>query len=166
MHPTATGRYLFSLLMAMFLLMGASTAQAQVVVNENGDFEQSEVGQTSNILNWGLWFEGTGGATAEVVEDPDDATNKVLRGELVDTSQASRAWDFQVGHYGGNELALVEGHEYQVSVRIRAENPDVANVNLDGGANAQIWGRGISGTGWTTLESGTFVAGEGETRSF
>src|SRR5690625_2669851 len=166
MHPTATGRYLFSLLMAMFLLMGASTAQAQVVVNENGDFEQSEVGQTSDVLNWALWFAG-GGATAEVVEDPDDAANKVLRVELVDTSLASTSWDFQVVHYGGNDLALEEGHEYQVSVRVRAENPDEGVVSLalnDGGA--AVWGQPISGTGWTTLTSGVFTAGEDDAQSF
>ena len=166
MHPTATGRYLFSLLMAMFLLMGASTAQAQVVVNENGDFEQSEVGQTSDVLNWALWFAG-GGATAEVVEDPDDAANKVLRVELVDTSLAATAWDFQVVHYGGNDLALEEGHEYQVSVRVRAENPDEGVVSLalnDGGA--AVWGQPISGTGWTTLTSGVFTAGEDDAQSF
>ena len=166
MYTKATMRYLTSALFVLLLMMGVTNAQAQVAVNVNGDFEQSEVGQTSGILNWGLWFEGTGGATAEVVEDPDDAANKVLRVELVDTSQATQPWDFQVVHYGGNNLALVEGHEYQVSVRVRAENPETASINLGVGDTGSIYGRQISGSEWTTVESGIFVAGEGETRSF
>src|SRR5690625_3929506 len=79
-----------------------------------------------------------------------------------------RDWSSDVcsSDLGGNELALTEGHRYQVSFRIRAENPTSATISLDAGAGAQIWGRSISAEDWITVESSVFTAGADETRAF
>lgn len=145
------------------LLLVAGSAMAQRVVNENGDFEASTAGQTENIANWQLLLNN--GATAQVVEDPDDPNNLVLRVEITDISVVTNPWDIQVRHYADPLLQLTEGHEYLMSFRIRAENPTNATVQLDGQSGAQLWGQSISGEDWTTFEAGPFVAsGAGTSR--
>lgn len=158
------------MLLATLCFLLAGSAAAQRVVNENGGLEASTAGQAasgeaSDIENWQLWLlEGTT-ATAEVVEDPADADNLVLRVEVTDIDVATNPWDVQIVHYPDPQLALVEGHEYEVSFRIRAENPAAATVQLDGGVGMQLWGQSISGDDWTTFEAGPFIAGADDART-
>lgn len=163
MYSRATTYLRIAALSLCVLMLGIGSAAAQRVINENGDFEQSTPGQTADVANWHFWLSD--GATAEVVEDPADADNLVLRVELTDVSVATNPWDIQVVHYVDPALELEEGHEHQMSFRIRAENPTDATVQLDGEMGAQLWGQSISGEDWTTLQTGTFVAGAGDART-
>lgn len=144
-----------------FALM-TTGASAQRVINQNGGFEATEVGETTDIQNWQLLLSE--GAVAEVVQDPDDPENNVLRVEITDISVVTDPWDIQIRHYAEPLLELEEGHEHQMSFRIRAENPNEATIQLDGQTGAQLWGYSISGDEWETITTGTFVAGEAETR--
>ena len=170
MSTFATRQLGRSTILATLCFLLAGSAWAQRVVNENGGFEASTVGQTitpnaSEIENWQVWaLEGTTW-TAEVVEDPDDTDNLVLRVEITDVDAATNPWDVQAVHYPNPQLTLVQGHEYEVSFRIRAENPAAATVQLDGGTGMQLWGQSISGDGWTTFEAGPFIAGADDART-
>ena len=165
MHLSFYKRLALGTLLGSLGLLIADGAAAQRAINENGNFEASTAGQTSEIENWQLWsLEGTTAST-EVVVDPDDAENLVLRVEITDIDVATNPWDVQVVHYPEPQIALIEGHEYEVSFRIRAENPTAAVVQLDGGLGMQLWGQSISGEGWTTFEAGPFIAGADDART-
>lgn len=136
--------YAFALLM---LFTGVNVPYAQVLteVNTNGDFSESTVGDTpGDIAEWS--FNGTDNADYEIIADPDDAENNVLKVTLNDLTDLD-AWSVQ----GLQTVELLGGSTYQASIRVKAENPDAATVQLDGGTGAQLWGQAISGTEWTTL---------------
>lgn len=140
----------------LMLLMAFSThILAQEIINENGDFSDADIGDNSGITNWAL--EGTDFATFEVVEDPDDAGNQVLRVEITDIGSVGDNWDIQPLH---QNTELVAGESYTVSVRVKADNAGdgTPTISLDPGYNAQ-YDVDISGSSdWQTVEIDLFNA--------
>lgn len=148
----------FALLM---LFMGANMAYAQVqtIVNTNGDFSESTVGDTEDIAGWTL--SGADYASYEIIADPDNAENKILKVTL-NNIDGRNAWDVQVMQ----SVALAGGSTYQAAIRVKAENPDSATVQLDGGSGAQLWGQRIGGTEWTTLTTDPVAIEAGKDQNF
>lgn len=153
------------LLYVWFLLLGATAlhAQVQIVVNTNGDFSQSTVGQTNTQIS-GWTFNGAGtNANFEIVADPENASNNLLKVTLTNVDASGvNAWTVQALQ----SPSLFAGFTYTASIRVRAENPLAATVQLDGGSGAQLWGQSISGSGWTTLTTAPFIAGANGARNF
>lgn len=152
-------RSTFTTLSTVFILLLLAvlpaSAFAQTIINENGDFSDANIGDNSGITNWAL--EGSDYATFEVVEDPDDAGNQVLRVEITDIGSVGNAWDIQPLH---QNTELVAGESYTVSVRVKADNAGggTPTISLDPGYNAQ-YGVDISGSSeWQTIEIDLFNA--------
>lgn len=139
-----------------FLAFLPASIFAQTIINQNGDFSNATEGQTSDIANWLL--EGTDNAAFEVVADPDDATNLVLKVTLTDIAGIN-AWDVQAMNTGTQYLAA---NDYQISFRVRGEQD--GTVQLDGGSGAQLWGQAITGGSWQTLQTNMFSPETDESR--
>lgn len=137
-----------TLLALMLLASFPANTFAQTTINQNGDFSDATLGQTSDIAYWLL--EGTDNADFEIVEDPDDNTNLVLKVTLNDIAEID-AWNVQAIN---TDTQLSAGNDYQISLRVRGEQD--GTVQLDGGSGAQLWGQSINGGEWQTLETDMF----------
>ncbi|MEX0720479.1 MAG: T9SS type A sorting domain-containing protein [Balneolaceae bacterium] len=146
---TRVTTYGFSFLL-MFIMITSANLKAQDIINENGGFEDGTTGWT---------FEGTDNATFEVVEDPDDATNQVLKVTLTDTAGLD-AWSVQA--FQSSDLTA--GNDYTISLRVRGEQD--GTIQLDGDSGAQLWGQSITGGSWGTLETDTFTPDSDESRQY
>jgi len=135
---------------------GFVQAQAQVIINDNGDFSDAVEGQTSDVTSWLL--EGTDYADFEVVTDPDNAGNLVLKVTLTDIDGLD-AWNVQAMNTGTTYSAA---NDYQISFRVRGEQD--GTIQMDGGSGAQLWGQEITGGEWHTLETGMFSPESDESR--
>lgn len=139
---------LSSLLAIMLLSAFPAGTFAQTVINQNGDFSNTTLGQSSDIAYWLL--EGTDYADFEIVEDPDDNTNHVLKVTLNDIAGIN-AWTVQAMN---TDTQYSAANDYQISFRVRGEQD--GTVQLDGGSGAQLWGQSITGGEWQTLETNVF----------
>jgi len=144
------------LLMLMFLVATSAGAFAQTVINQNGDFSDATEGQTTDIANWLL--EGQDHAEFEVVQDPEDAENLVLRVTLTNIDGID-AWNVQAMN---SDTQFSADNEYQISFRIRGDQD--GTYQLDAGEGAQLWGQEITGGDWHTVETDMFSPDEDETR--
>lgn len=153
-------RSTFTIISTMFVLMllAAFPANtfAQTVINQNGDFTNTSVGQNSDIAYWLL--EGSDNANFEVVADPEDNTNHVLKVTLTDIAGID-AWNVQAIN---TDTQLSATNNYHISFRVRGEQD--GTVQLDGGSGAQLWGQAITGGQWQTLETETFSPENDESR--
>lgn len=139
------------------MLWTVSDASAQRVLNANGGFEDAEIGAAiADVANWDLWLsqENTPDIEVEVIADPGNAENKILKASLIDITPAAEPYDGQLAYLN---MPLVAGTRYKLELRVRAENPEAATISLDGGPGAQVWGQGISGSDWTVIETGIFT---------
>ncbi len=130
-----------------------------VVVNINGDFSESEVGQTSDIQNWML--EGTNHADFEIVADPDNDGNNLMKVTITDISDLENSWDIQLVHTG---IPVEEGNEYVVDLRVRYENSGggtAGAVSVDAAGDYPArYGVDISSGDWETVSLDEFTATE------
>ncbi len=140
----------------MFLVAGSTSALAQEIINQNGDFSDASEGQTSDITSWIL--EGTEYADFEVVQDPEDDTNLVLRVTLNDI-EGIDAWNVQAMN---SDTQFSADNDYQISFRVRGDQD--GTVQLDAQSGAQLWGQAITGDEWHTLETDMFSPDSDETR--
>lgn len=129
---------------------------AQTVVNENGDFSDATIGDQSGITNWNL--QGTSYADYEIVADPEDANDKVLKVTITNIGGVSNAWDIQPLH---QNTSLQNGTQYKVLFRIKADpqGGGTPTINVAPGYNAR-YGVDISGSNnqWQTVEVDKFTA--------
>lgn len=149
---TTISTMLFLMLLAAF----PAGTFAQTVINQNGDFSDATVGQTSDIAYWLL--EGSDHADFEVVEDPEDNTNLVLKVTLNNIADIN-AWDVQAIN---TDTQFNAANEYQISLRVRGGQD--GTVQLDGKSGAQLWGQSINGGEWQTLQTDIFSPESDESR--
>ncbi len=140
----------------IFLFAFSTIGNAQNVINTNGDFSDASEGQTSDITSWIL--EGTEYADFEVVQDPEDDTNLVLRVTLNDI-EGIDAWNVQAMN---SDTQFSADNDYQISFRVRGDQD--GTVQLDAQSGAQLWGQAITGDEWHTLETDMFSPDSDETR--
>ncbi|REL38120.1 T9SS C-terminal target domain-containing protein [Rhodohalobacter sp. SW132] len=146
----------------MFLLVFSTGVFAQTVINQNGDFSDATEGQTEEITNWLL--EGTEFADFEVVTDPDNGDNKLLRATITDIDGVENPWDIQPLHVN---VQLEENGEYIITARIRYDNAGggtagAVSVDAEGDLPA-VYERDISGGEWEVIELDSFTATEDAT---
>jgi len=151
---TMLSRWLAMMTLALFFMSGS--IQAQEVVNTNGDFSADTVGQTSDLTNWLL--QGTDYASFEVIEDPDDASNQLLKVTFTDTSGFGNPWELQALH---TNIPFVADGEYAVSVRAKYENAGggtagAISVDAEGDYPAN-YGVDISSGDWETVSLANFT---------
>lgn len=132
------------------LFAGASSAQT--VVNTNGDFSDAAIGDDSGITNWQL--EGGAYADFEVIEDPDDAENKLLQVTITDIDAVGDPWEIQPLHV---DYTLTEGETYSVALRIMADPQGGGSpeISLDPGFNPR-YGVGLNANEWEVVEIDPF----------
>lgn len=140
----------------VLLLIGSVSefAKAQTIVNVNGDFSGSTVGQSTGITNWNL--EGAAFASFQIVADPDNAESKLLRAEITDKAGAANPWSIQPLH---QNVPLVSGTEYALRLRIRVESTSGTSrtINLDAGhAVSPRYGISIPVNEWTIIQTTAF----------
>lgn len=134
----------------------SSSLSAQTIINDNGDFSDATVGQTSSITNWDLGGASTY-ADYEIVNDPDDSNDKVLKVTITDIDGVSNAWDIQPINY----VSLQNGNEYKVMFRIKADpqGGGTPTIGFDPGYNSD-YTIDVSGDNnkWQTVTVNKFTA--------
>src|SRR5690625_1396762 len=137
------------------MLWTVSDASAQRVLNANSGFEDAEIGAAiADVANWDLWLsqENTPDIEVEVIADPGNAENKILKASLIDITPAAEPYDGQLAYLN---MPLVAGTRYKLELRVRAENPEAATISLDGGpgrSEERRVGKGGRGRGWQGTE--------------
>lgn len=131
---TITGRLMGHLAWSLLLLLSIS-GQAVAdngnngprIINENGSFEDSELGvvDTSDyhLPFWELYLANGADATFEIVDDPVQDGERAVK--ITVNELGINAWDIQVSGY---DLYVEAGASYRFSMWARAEQPGAISV--------------------------------------
>ncbi|MDG5767560.1 T9SS type A sorting domain-containing protein [Balneolales bacterium ANBcel1] len=133
----------------------AGNVSAQTVINDNSDFTDAEVGEATGVANWAFVGADDDYATFEIVEDPDDSENKLLKVTITQVESVENPWDIQPLYL---DVGFENGNTYSVEMRIMADPQGGGNptFSLDPGAN-QIWGGSLPVNEWEMIEINHFV---------
>ncbi len=120
-------------------------------VNANGDFSDSELGPTTGTPNW--WILGTDYAEYEIIEDPDNAPNRLLKAKLTDVGSVTNAWDIQAVNTG---IQFEANSKYVVSARfkyISSTGASTGSISFDPGpaVGGARYGVSIPSGEWTVI---------------
>lgn len=141
----------------------ANAVNAQTVVNENGDFSDTPVGEitdSNDILNWNL--AGMDHADYEIVADPNDTTNHILMVNVPVNDGTLDAWSVQAIH---ENISLRDDMRYSVALRVKVESESTATLQLHPQglrASVALYGQSVEPGEWHVLETATFQPEEEE----
>ncbi|MDG5766207.1 endo-1,4-beta-xylanase [Balneolales bacterium ANBcel1] len=127
------GHLAWSLILLLFLVGTANANNDNdadnglIIVNENGSFEDSELGVVDtadyHLPFWELYLANGGDATFEIVDDPVQHGERAVK--LTVHELGDNAWDIQVSGY---DLYVEAGASYTFSMWARAEEPGAIAV--------------------------------------
>jgi hypothetical protein len=135
----------------MLLLAFTTNAFAQnQVVNTNWDFADATIGPTTGITDW--WILGDDYADFEFIEDPDDASNTLLKTTITDIANAAEVYTVQVASVN---TELEANETYVISGRIKyVSSTDAATATLNfvsGDVGLNLYGQTVNNEEWTTF---------------
>src|SRR5690625_3352666 len=127
------------------MLWTVSDASAQRVLNANGGFEDAEIGAAiADVANWDLWLsqEDTPDIEVEVIADPGNAENKILKASLIDITPAAEPYDGQLAYLN---MPLVAGTGINPRWGCGRGIPERRRTNSAGGPGRQTGGAVLRG---------------------